>query len=101
MDACRSSTGRWGNRPGTVSSSLLVGEGDPKIACAIEPSPSGGYDIALPEGLRFFVSGKKCYALEGARLLRTTEAFAVEAAPALAALCASSSAPPCEQRRCD
>jgi len=93
LDACRSSTGRWGNRPGTVSSSLLVGEGDPKIACAIEPSPSGGYDIALPEGLRFFVSGKKCYALEGARLLRTTEAFAVEAAPALAALCASSSAP--------
>ena len=93
LDVRRRYAERWGCRTGAVSTSLRVGEGDPKIACAIEPSSSGGYDIALPEGLRLFVSGKKCYALDGARLLRTTEAFAVEAAPALAMLCASSSVP--------
>lgn len=93
LDVRRRYAERWGYRTGAVSISLRVGEGDPKIACAIEPSSSGGYDIALPEGLRLFVSGKKCYALDGARLLRTTEAFAVEAAPALAMLCASSSVP--------
>lgn len=93
LDVHRRYADRWGCRTGAVSSPLRVGEGDPKITCAIEPSPAGGYDIALPEGLRLFVSGKKCYALDGARLLRTTEAFAVEAAPALAMLCASSSVP--------
>lgn len=93
LDVRRRYAERWGYRTGAVSTSLRVGEGDPKIACAIEPSSSGGYDIALPEGLRLFVSGKKSYALDGARLLRTTEAFAVEAAPALATLCASSSVP--------
>lgn len=93
LDVRRRYAERWGYRTGAVSTSLRVGEGDPKIACALEPSSSGGYDIALPEGLRLFVSGKKCYALDGARLLRTTEAFAVEAAPALAMLCASSSVP--------
>lgn len=93
LDVYRRYADRWGYRTGAVSSPLRVGEGDPKITCAIEPSPAGGYDIALPEGLRFFVSGKKCYALDGDTLLRTSEAFAVEAAPVLAAFCASSSAP--------
>lgn len=93
LDVRRRYADRWGYRTGAVSTTLHVGEGDPKIACAIEPSPVGGYDIALPEGLRFFVSGKKCYVLDGNMLLRTTEAFAVGAAPVLAALCASSSAP--------
>lgn len=93
LDVRRRYAERWGYRAGAVSASLRVGEGDPKIACAIEPSSSGGYDIALPEGLRLFVSGKKCYVLDGIMLLRTTEAFAVGAAPVLAALCASSSAP--------
>lgn len=93
LDVRRRYAERWGYRTGAVSTSLRVGEGDPKIACAIEPSSSGGYDIALPEGLRLFVSGKKCYVLDGNMLLRTTEAFAVGAAPVLAALCASSSAP--------
>lgn len=93
LDVRRRYADRWGYRTGTVSTTLHVGEGDPKIACAIEPSSSGGYDIALPEGLRLFVSGKKCYVLDGNMLLRTTEAFAVGAAPVLAALCASSSAP--------
>ena len=93
LDVRRRYAERWGYRTGAVSASLRVGEGDPKIACAIEPSSSGGYDIALPEGLRLFVSGKKCYVLDGNMLLRTAEAFAVGAAPVLAALCASSSAP--------
>lgn len=93
LDVRRRYADRWGYRTGAVSASLRVGEGDPKIACAIEPSSSGGYDIALPEGLRLFVSGKKCYVLDGNMLLRTTEAFAVGVAPVLAALCASSSAP--------
>lgn len=93
LDIRRRYADRWGYRSGAVSTTLHVGEGDPKIACAIEPSPVGGYDIALPEGLRLFVSGKKCYALDGDALLRTSEAFAVEAAPVLAAFCASSSAP--------
>lgn len=93
LDVRRRYADRLGYRTGTVSSCLRVGEGDPKIACAIEPSLSGGYDIALPEGLRLFVSGKKCYVLNGNMLLRTTEAFAVGAAPMLAALCASSSVP--------
>ena len=93
LDVCRRYADRWGYRTGAVSSPLRVGEGDPKITCAIEPSPAGGYDIALPEGLRLFVSGKKCYVLDGNMLLRTTEAFAAGVAPVLAALCASSSAP--------
>lgn len=93
LDVCRRYADRWGCRTGAVSSLLRVGEGDPKITCAIEPSPAGGYDIALPEGLRLFVSGKKCYVLDGNMLLRTTEAFAAGAAPVLAALCVSSSAP--------
>ena len=93
LDVCRRYADRWGYRTGAVSSLLRVGEGDPKITCAIEPSPAGGYDIALPEGLRLFVSGKKCYVLDVNMLLRTTEAFAAGAAPVLAALCASSSAP--------
>ena len=93
LDVCRRYADRWGYRTGAVSSLLRVGEGDPKITCAIEPSPAGGYDIALPEGLRLFVSGKKCYVLDGNMLLRTTEAFAAGAAPVLAALCVSSSAP--------
>lgn len=93
LDVRRRYADRWGYRTGAVSTTLHVGEGDPKIACAIEPSPAGGYDISLPEGLRLFVSGKKCYVLDGNMLLRTTEAFAVGAAPVLAALCASSSAP--------
>lgn len=93
LDVRRRYADRWGYRTGAVSTTLHVGEGDPKIACAIEPSPVGGYDIALPEGLRLFVSGKKCYVLDGNMLLRTTEAFAAGAAPVLAALCASSSAP--------
>ena len=93
LDVCRRYADRWGCRTGTVLSSLRVGEGDPKIACAIEPSPAGGYDISLPNDLRFFASGKKCYVLDGDALLRTSEAFAVEAAPVLGAFCASSSAP--------
>ena len=93
LDVRRRYADRWGYRTGAVLTTLHVGEGDPKIACAIEPSSSGGYDIALPEGLRLFVSGKKCYVLDGNMLLRTTEAFAAGAAPVLAALCASSSAP--------
>ena len=93
LDVFRRYADRWGYRTGAVSSPLRVGEGDPKIACAIESSPAGGYDIALPEGLRFFVSGKKCYALDSDTLLRTSEAFASQAAPVLASLCASPSAP--------
>lgn len=78
---------RWGYLvPKKRARDFPVGEGDPGIECEIIEGLSGGYDIVLPDYLRVFVSGQRCYVVEQDCVVRASAGFATTAAPVLAAL---------------
>ena len=90
----RSAYDAWGYRVGERSlSEFSVGEGDPAVSCSITEREEGGYDIDVASDLHLIWSDTRCYATDGHRILRTSEAFAAEAAPVLSALVSSRGTP--------
>ena len=100
LDACRSSTGRWGNRPGNVSSPLLVGEGDPKIACAIEPSPSGGLRHRPSRGPSFLCFRQEVLRARGRKAPQDHRGLCRRGCASARCALRLFLGAPCEQRRC-
>ena len=84
----------WGFRLGEKKlCEFSVAEGDPCVPCAITEREEGGYDIDVASDLYLIWDDTRCYATDGQRILRTSEAFAAEAAPVLSALVSSRGTP--------
>ena len=77
----------WGYRvPSKKLCEFIVGEGDPRVSCAITERKTGGYDIEVASDLCLIHDDRRCYATDDRRILRTSDGFAAEAASVLGAL---------------